>query len=125
MNHPNLNLQSFDEQPTPEGSDEDENHSKTIHRSELGAHQERRHNESSFMLQHKFKLKTDYSESEIGDDVDNKNDRKILYRVSKKIYTPEEIRVIREAVLKDRKKSTKKLCHYFTSIVMILSILAM
>jgi hypothetical protein len=53
------------------------------------------------------------------------SDRKILYRVSKKIYSPEEIEFIRERVLTNRKGNAKKFFHYCTSILMIILIFAM
>jgi len=53
------------------------------------------------------------------------HDRKILYRVSKKIYSPEEVATIREFVFKNKMAQTKKIIHFVTSAIMVILILAM
>ena len=66
-----------------------------------------------------------YSQSQFGELHPFPTKRKILYRVSKKIYTPEEIEFIRSNVIRNRKGKSKKFLHYCTSIVMMLLIFIM
>ena len=58
-------------------------------------------------------------------DIPPYGNRRILYRVSKKMYTPEEIVFFGDIVLRNRKRNIKKFIDYFTSICMILLISAM
>lgn len=122
---PNLHLQSFDEQRTPSSSENDAEEYKSQRsqfgpRSETGRVKRPIRNESSLFIRNLPKRQTEYTQSNFGDYEHNAQHRKILYRVSKKIYTPEEIELIRKAV-----KTKKKFFHYCTSFLMIMLIIAM
>lgn len=110
MSIPNLNMQSFDEQRTPEGSEY--GGGRSYRKSDFGAKQTNKGRvESSFMLHNKFEpIKTNYSGSEFGGEMQDMHpkERKILYRISKKIYTPQELEFIRDVVLQNRKGKSKK-----------------
>ena len=131
---PNLNMQSFEQQHTPEGSEyggRGKGSLKSLRRSETNFRQDKRTNQSLLMnsrLGPQLGLQTEFSHSDI-DHEENKEflskERKILYRVSKKIYTPQEIELVRELVLGKRRTKLKKRLNYGTSIAMIISIFAM
>ena len=119
MKFERLNLQEIDQQDTPEGSHRDEYRS---HMSHYGAQSDAHHkgsraNNQSFLhksynKQNSLEFHSNFGDMKGGDD----EGRKILYRVSKKIYTPKEIEEFRGRIIKNSKRSTKKFLHYFTSI---------
>ena len=123
MNVPNLNLQSYDEQKTPSNSDSDEDN-KYGHHSDRASRIQNRNNDMTYPGKLDLKGNSLDSHSAFGE-LDNVGNRKILYRVSKKIYTPNEIELVRDLVVKNRKGKLKKYIHYGSSIVMITLIAVM
>lgn len=123
-----LNLQQIDQQETPRGSEfegyEGSRRSQFGHRSDYGSKTGVRRKEQSFFVKGNLD-DSDLSESQLEGLNLGAHERKILYRVSKKIYTPDEIEFIRSQVLANSKRSTKKFLHWCTSVLMILLITAM
>jgi hypothetical protein len=124
-----LNLQQIDQQATPRGSDLDRfersRNSDLARRSDGGSKLAGKKRVSSFLAKVIINDDSDISDTQM-DDMDRKaHERKILYRVSKKIYTPDEIEFIRSQVLDNKKGSTKKFLHWCTSVFMISLIIAM
>ena len=119
MNFERLNLQKVDQQDTPLGSEINDRRS---HRSNFGARSDAgrkkgsRLNNQSLLNKSLNKYNSLEMDSDLGDNKDEQSGRKILYRVSKKIYTPEEIEVMRAEIIHNSKRSTKKFLHYFTSL---------
>ena len=96
MDYPKLNLQSFDEQHTP---------SQTSH-----GYMENlvRINDSDILDRNDLQALQSFHTEDEGEGDDKPSNRKIMYRVGKKIYTPEEIMLIREYILVKSKRNLKK-----------------
>lgn len=118
-------MQQIEQQETPPGSERKSYRSKFGPRSEIGGSRKSIILNDQSLFAKRKNLGSEYSESAFGGFAAKPTDRKILYRVSKKIYSPEEIQFIRERVLSNRKGSAKKFFHFCTSILMIILIFAM
>jgi len=121
-----LNLQHIDQQDNEENSDRDDHRSRMSHFGTRSDHGNKkasiRHNESynnkSYFKKPSLEFATDFAAAP-------SSKRKILYRVKKKNYSPEQIELFRGGIVNNSKRSTKKCLHFFTSISMIFLIFTM
>jgi len=106
----NLNFNKIDHHETPFGSGRDDYRSQRSHygpRSGAGSRYGKATNNQSFHNKSYHKPPSLEFQSDFGGYKEKPQERKILYRVSKKIYTPDEIEFIRGQVLGASRRSLK------------------